>query len=82
MVSELQIRGGIEDNSDMFSYFPTKTYVVTPHWNRLNEIAHNIRFKVIWKIVLKLSLLVLLIRSIRYSSKGVCNESDRCFSEQ
>ena len=31
-VSELQIKGGIEDNSkDNFSYFSMKTYVVTPH---------------------------------------------------
>ena len=30
--SELQIRGGIKDNSkDNFSYFSIKLYVVTPH---------------------------------------------------
>ena len=30
--SELQIRGGIEDNSKIvFFYFSTKTYIVTPH---------------------------------------------------
>ena len=29
---ELQIRGGVEDNSKIiFSYISTKTYVVTPH---------------------------------------------------
>ena len=28
---ELQIRGGMEDNSNFFFYFLTKTYVVTPH---------------------------------------------------
>ena len=42
-----------------------KTYVVTPHLNRLNETVlmtgHNICFKgVIWKIIPKLSLLPLL----------------------
>ena len=48
--SELQIRGGIEHNSKIFfSYFSTKRYVVTPHYNRLGErvlmIGSNIRFK-------------------------------------
>ena len=55
--SELQIRGGIEDNAKITLYFSTKTYVVTPHLNRLSEIvvkmSHNIRFKgIIWKISL------------------------------
>ena len=45
-----------------------KTYVVTPHLNRLDEtvlmMGHNIRFKgVICKIIPKLSLLPLLIWS-------------------
>ena len=35
--AELKIRGGIEDNSTVtFSYFSTKTYVVTPPKNRLD----------------------------------------------
>ena len=29
--AELQISRGIEDNSDNYSYFSTKTYVVVPH---------------------------------------------------
>ena len=42
------------------SYFSTKTYVVTPHLNHLDEtvlmMGHNIRFKgVIWKIICKYS---------------------------
>ena len=45
-----------------------KTYVVTPHLNRLSEtvlmMGFNIRFKgVIWKIIPKLSLSPFLIRS-------------------
>ena len=53
--TELQIRGGIEDNSKIyFSYFSTKTYFVTNHKNRLDETVlmmdYNIRFEgVIWK---------------------------------
>ena len=29
--AELQIRGGIEDNSDIFSYFLMKAYIVASH---------------------------------------------------
>ena len=48
--TELQIRGGIEDNSKIyFSYFSTKTYFVTNHKNRLDETVlmmdYNIRFE-------------------------------------
>ena len=44
--AELQIRGGIVDNSKIFfSFFSTKTYIVTPHLNRIVETvlmrAHN-----------------------------------------
>ena len=35
--TELQIRGGIKDNQRFFSYFSLKTYVVTPHLNRLSK---------------------------------------------
>ena len=50
MHSELQIIVSIKDNSKInFSYFSTKTYVVTPQQNRLVETAlmmgHNICFK-------------------------------------
>ena len=69
-VAELQRRGrDIEDNSEIiFSYFPSKTYVVTPHYNRLTETVltrgHNACFYgKRWKIILKLSLLLLLIWS-------------------
>ena len=58
------------DNSKIiFSYFSTKTYVVTPHYNRLDEtvlmMAHKICFNgEIGLIIPKLSLLPLLIWSI------------------
>ena len=49
---------------DNFSYFSTKTYVVTHHQNRLAETVHNICFKgEIWKNIPKLSFLPLVIRS-------------------
>ena len=65
--TELQIRGGIEDKSKIFfSYFSIKTYVVTPHKNRLGEtvlmVGHKICFYgEICLIIPKLSLLLLLI---------------------
>ena len=50
MHSELQILVGIKDNSKInFSYFSTKTYVVTPQQNRRDEtvlmMGHNTCFK-------------------------------------
>ena len=49
-----------------FSYFSMKTYVVTPHLNRLDEtvqmMGHKICFcEEMWLIILKLSLLPLFI---------------------
>ena len=71
VISELQIRGAIGDNSKIMSCFSTKTYVVTPHKNRLNETVlmtgHNICFYgEIWLIIPKLSLLPLLNWSTGY----------------
>ena len=40
-VSELQLRGGIEDNSKKFSYFSMKTYVVTPQRDGSNDRSQN-----------------------------------------
>ena len=65
-LAELQIREGIEDNfRDHFSYFSTKTYVVTPHKNRLDKtvlmMGHKICLYIeIWQIIPKISLLPLL----------------------
>ena len=67
--TELQLRRGIEDKSkDNFSYFSTKTYVVTPHYNRLDETVLTMGDKIcfhggMWLIIPKLSLLPLLIWS-------------------
>ena len=49
--------GGIEDE-DNFSYYSKKTYVKTPHWNRLDEMVlmmgHKMCFYVeIWIIIPK-----------------------------
>ena len=49
MCQSFIIREGIEDNSKIiFSYFSMKTYVVTPHQNRLGEtvliVGHNLCF--------------------------------------
>ena len=45
--ADLQIRGGIEDNSKVtFSYFSMKIYVVTPHKNRLNETVLMVGHKI------------------------------------
>ena len=45
------IRGGIEDK-DNFSNFSTKTYVVTPHWNCLEETVPMMGHKyVLWRNV-------------------------------
>ena len=68
LLSELQIRGGTRDN---FSYFSMKTYIVTHHWNCLDETVlmrgHNISFigklRKTEKIIPKLSLVPLLICS-------------------
>ena len=51
----------------------TKTYVVTPHWNRLNEtvlmMGHKICFYgEIWLIIPKLSMLFLIRFSFRRRS--------------
>ena len=45
--SRLQIKKGNKDNSEIFfSYFSMKTYIVTPHLNRLSETVllrgHNV----------------------------------------
>ena len=55
MICRAPDKRGIEE--DNFSYFSTKTYVMTPHLNRLGEtilmMGSNIPFKgVIWKIIL------------------------------
>ena len=55
--TELQIREGMEDNSVViFSYFSVKTYVVTPHYNRLGEMVlmmgHKVCFyREIWLLI-------------------------------
>ena len=59
---------GIEDKSDYFSYFSTKTHVVTPHQNCVNETFLMMDNKIcfheeIWLIIPKSSLLPLLIWS-------------------
>ena len=46
-LTELQLRGGTEDNSTIFYYFSTKSYIVTPQQNRLEAvlmIGHKICF--------------------------------------
>ena len=61
MICRAPDKRGIEDNSKInFSYFSTKTYVMTPHLNRLREtilmMGSNIRLKELYG---KLSLLLI-----------------------
>ena len=71
-----------------FSYFSTKTYVVTPHQNRLDETVLMMGHKIcsrgeIWIIIHKLSLLPILIWStVKYTlsktlpSRGVTSNNN------
>ena len=63
--AELQIRGGIENNSKIIFLISQSKHVVTPHQNCLDErvlmMDHKICFYgKIWLIISKLSLLPLL----------------------
>ena len=65
-ISEFQIRGGFEDNLMLISYFSMKTYVVTPHYNRLIKTVLMMGHKIclygeMGLIIAKLSLLPLLL---------------------
>ena len=60
-VSELQIRGGIDDNSKIFFLFLNENIYCHPSLNRLREMVlmmgHKICFyEEIWLIIPKLSL--------------------------
>ena len=80
--AELQIRGGIEDNSKIVFYCSTKTYVMTPHKNHLDQMVLMMGHKIcfygkISTIIPKLSLLALLIWSSVQALKVAADQNDK-----
>ena len=82
---ELQIRGGIEDNSKIIFVFLNKNICCDPSFDHLGEtvlimMGHKIRFYgEIWLIIPKLSLLPLLYWSTDYRIAAISHNVQHAY---